>query len=72
MMPRIGFPKTTIIGPFWLTAMVPDGMDIQSEFRRLLTLKFDKLLAAHGSLLDGGAHQAVARAVDKLVEEKSD
>ena len=72
MMPRIGFPKTTIIGPFWLTAMVPDGMDIHSEFSRLLALKFDKLLAAHGSLLDGGAHGAVARAVDKLVAEKSD
>ncbi|TDI58706.1 MAG: hypothetical protein E2O92_09260 [Alphaproteobacteria bacterium] len=66
MLARMGFPKTTIIGPFWITAMVPEGLDIQIEFNRLLEMKFDKLLAAHGSLLESGAHAAVEKALKKL------
>jgi hypothetical protein len=36
----------------------------------LLGLKFDRLLAAHGTLLKTGAHAAVERAVDKVFEKK--
>jgi len=64
-MPFIGFPKTTIVGPIWLKMMTPEGGSLESDFRRLLTLEFDSLLSAHGSLLPGGAHASVAKAVDR-------
>ena len=65
MMPFIGFPKTTILGPVWLKIMTPEGSSLESEFRRLLELDFDRLVAAHGSVLSSGAHRAVQVAVDK-------
>lgn len=65
MMPFIGFPRTTIVGPIWLKIQTPAGHSLESEFRRLLTYKFDCLLAAHGTLLEHDAHSAVVRAVDK-------
>ena len=65
MMPFIGFPKTTLIGPLWLKAMTPEGGTLKSEFERLLGLDFERLLSAHGSLLDSGAHAAVERAIAK-------
>ena len=64
-MPLIGFPKTTLVGPIWLKMMTPAGGSLETEFRRLLELEFDSLLSAHGSLLRGGAHEAVAQAVDR-------
>jgi hypothetical protein len=67
MMPRIGFPKTTLIGPLWLTGMVPEGLNIKAEFDRLLEWDFDSLLSAHGSLRKTGAKAALREAADKLV-----
>ena len=64
-MPWIGFPKTTLIGPIWLKMMTPEGGSLESQFRRLLTLEFDQLLSAHGSLLPRGAHAAVEAAVNR-------
>jgi hypothetical protein len=66
LMPFIGFPKTTIVGPIWVKMMTPEGGNLASEFRRLLELDFDQLLSAHGSLLETGAHAACERAVDKM------
>ena len=63
VMPRIGFPKTTIIGPIWLRLMTPENKNLESEFERLLELKFDSLLSAHGTFLEQGAHKAVQTAV---------
>lgn len=63
MMPLIGFPKTTIVGPFWLKLLTPDGGSLKSEFERLLALEFEGLLAAHGSFLPTGAREAVDKAV---------
>lgn len=63
LMPFIGFPKTTLLGPIWLKLMTPDGASLRGEFERLLTLEFDGLLSAHGSLLREGAHVAVEQAV---------
>lgn len=65
LMPFIGFPRTTLVGPIWLKLMTPEGGSLEGEFRRLLGLDFDTLLSAHGSLLRGGAHAAVSKAVDK-------
>lgn len=70
LMPLIGFPRTTIVGPMWLKYQTPEGESLESEFRRLLGLRFDCLLAAHGTLLKTGAHEAVERAIDKAFEEK--
>ena len=66
LMPFIGFPKTTIVGPIWVKMMTPEGGNHESEFRQLLELEFDQLLSAHGSLLETGAHEACERAVDKM------
>jgi hypothetical protein len=66
LMPFIGFPKTTIVGPMWVKMMTPEGGSLESEFRRLLELEFDQLLSAHGSLLETGAHEACERAVDEM------
>ena len=65
VMPRIGFPKTTVVGPIWLKIMTPKGGSLRSEFERLLTLDFDGLLSAHGSLLRSGAKDSVTKAVRK-------
>ncbi len=66
LMPFIGFPKTTLIGPMWIKLMTPEGETLESEFRRLLALEFDQLLSAHGSLLETNAHEACERAVQKI------
>lgn len=65
MMPFIGFPKTTLVGPIWLKIMTPEGGSLKQEFERLLTLDFDALLSAHGSFLAHGAKAAVQAAVDR-------
>jgi hypothetical protein len=65
VMPLIGFPKTTLVGPIWLKIMTPEGGSLKSEFERLLTLDFDRLLSAHGSLLTSRAKHSVAMAVGK-------
>ena len=65
MMPFIGFPKTTIVGPIWLKFMTPEGQSLRATFERLLTLDYDSLLAAHGSFLEHGARDAVRRAIDR-------
>ena len=70
IMPFIGFPKTTIIGPFWLKLMTPEGESLESEFQKLLELKFDKLLSAHGTLISGGAHSAVQEAVARTFTDQ--
>ena len=70
LMPFIGFPRTTIIGPIWLKYQTPEDETLEPEFRRLLGLKFDRLLAAHGTLLKTGAHAAVERAVNKVFVKK--
>ena len=65
IMPFIGFPKTTIVGPMWLKFMTPEGESLEQEFRNLLDLKFERLLSAHGTLLASDAHEGVANAVNK-------
>jgi len=69
VMPRMGFVKTTIIGPIWLKLMTPENESLKSEFLRLLELKFDKLLSAHGTILEQGAHEAVEVAVQSTFSD---
>lgn len=65
VMPFVGFPKTTLVGPIWLRGMTPPGRSLKGEFERLLGLQFEALLSAHGSFLRAGAHRAVEAAVKK-------
>jgi len=65
VMPWMGFSKTTLVGPLWLKMMTPEGGSLRDDFERLLSLHFDGLLSAHGTLLGAGAHEAVSKAVSK-------
>jgi len=69
LMPFIGFPKTTIVGPIWLKIMTPEGASLESEFRRLLELDFQHLLSAHGSFLPDSAHDSVEAAVERAFSD---
>lgn len=63
LLPRIGFPKTTLVGPFWMKLMTPSGGSLRAEFDRLLEYRFDAMLSTHGTLLRINAHNAVKDAV---------
>lgn len=67
VMKYFGFRRTMIIGPLWLKYMTSAGGDVRADYERLLKLRFDRLIAAHGVLFDGGAHAAVERAVQEAV-----
>lgn len=68
MMPRIGFPKKTLIGPIWVKRLVNDREGIKREFQRLLELPFDKMLSAHGTFLETGAKAEVKHAYETMFE----
>ena len=53
----------------WLKFLTPEGDSLEDEFRQLLGLQFDKLLSAHGSLLETNAHAAVEAAIDKAFQD---
>lgn len=69
MMPFIGFPRTTLVGPIWMKYMTKEGDSLSDEFERLLKLQFDTLLSAHGTLLKTGAHAAVIAAVESAFKK---
>lgn len=66
LMPFIGFPKTTLVGPLWLKLMTREGQSLEADIRQLLNLKFNRLISAHGTYLQSGAHEAVSKAIDKV------
>jgi hypothetical protein len=66
IMPVIGFPRKTLIGPVWMKLLVQDREGMKGEFERLLQLDFDQLLSAHGTFLAKGAHAEVERAFEKM------
>ena len=70
MLPLLGFRRTTLVGPIWLKFMTPKGGSLRDDFSRLLQLSFDRLLAAHGTLLESGAHAAVTVAVARAYRAK--
>lgn len=65
LMPLVGFPNKTIIGPIWLQKLAKDQDGIQAEFKRLLSLDFDQLIAAHGTFVEKGAHAELEGAFEK-------
>jgi hypothetical protein len=63
VMRYYGFTKSTLVGPIWLKYMSSRGGNLQADFERMLEWPFNKMISAHGALLDEGAHAAVERAV---------
>lgn len=61
----MGFKLTLLIGGPWLKRVTPKGESLRSDFERLLTLDFDSLVAAHGSLLRSEAKQHLQAAMRK-------
>lgn len=70
LLPIMGFPNKTIIGPIWMKLLVTDQDGMREEFRRLLNLDFDQLLSAHGTFLSKGAKAEIAAAFEKIFGEK--
>lgn len=66
LMPYIGFPKKTIIGPLWLKILVKDQAGTKADFERLLSLDFDQLLSAHGTFLANNARADLELAFNKV------
>ena len=65
----IGFTRDTIIGPIWIKKMALDRKGLREEFVRILKMDFDQLLSSHGTFVEGGAHQELQRAFDKVFPE---
>lgn len=68
LLPLIGFPKETIIGPLWVKKMVKDREAIKADFERLLSLDFDQLISAHGTFLAKNAHTELEQAFKKTFD----
>lgn len=66
LMPLIGFPNKTIIGPAWMKLLVTDKAGMEAEFKRLLGWEFDQLIGAHGTFLKSGAHAELEQAFTKM------
>lgn len=67
VMRWFGYTQATQVSPLWLKYMTPAGDDLRADFDRILAFDFERLISAHGALLDHGAHAAVARAVARAV-----
>ncbi len=65
VMPFVGFPKTTVVGPIWLKFMTPEGGSLRSALEHVLQFDFDSLLSAHGSFLEVGGKAAVRAAIER-------
>lgn len=63
-MPLMGFRKTLLIGPLWLKYMTKEGGSLRPDFERIAALRFDALLAAHGTPMMTGAHAAARAAIE--------
>mgnify|MGYP000651607908 CR=1 FL=1 len=66
LLPLMGFPSKTIIGPIWVKKLATDREGIKSEFERLMKLNFDQLLAGHGTFLEKDAHKELEQAFIKM------
>lgn len=62
----LGFRTGINIGPPWLKRVTPKGGSLDSDFKRLLTLDFDSIIAAHGLALKSGAKEALQAEVARV------
>jgi hypothetical protein len=61
MMPIMGFGPAVIGGP-WVKAM---GTDVKQDFDRMMQLKFENLIPAHGTPIVGKAKESLPGAIAK-------
>ncbi len=66
VMRLMGFMKPANIGPPWRKSMTPEGGSLRADFERLLTLEFDLLVGAHGTVCRSGAHAALEETVRRV------
>lgn len=66
----MGFRLGLLIGKPWLKRVTPNGDSMGADFERLLQLEFEYLVSAHGSLLCGGAKEALALVVADVFSSK--
>ena len=64
-MPLMGFRQTLMIGPIWLKYQTKPGGSVRPDFERIAGLRFDALIAAHGTPLTSGAHDGLRAAIDR-------
>ena len=69
LMPLIGFPNKTIIGPMWVKRMVLDLEATKAEFRTILTLDFDQLLSGHGTFVAKNAKEELQQAYKNIFDD---
>ena len=69
LMPFIGFPKRTLIGPIWLKHMSEDAASLRPQFEQIADLDFDSLFSAHGTFLQSGAQENVRKAIELAFEK---
>lgn len=62
----LGFKIGINIGPPWLKRVTPRGGSMKSDFLKLLSLDFNKLVAAHGRPLTSGAKDALRSEVSRV------
>lgn len=62
LLPLLGFPNKTLIGPLWIKGLAEDKDAMRPEFERLLALNFDRLLSAHGTFVANNAHTELEQA----------
>jgi hypothetical protein len=66
-MPFLGFRRDLLVGPVWAKRRSGGRPSaLRPELERLLALRFEHLVGAHGGVRRGGAHEAVARAIARL------
>ena len=66
----MGFKMGRNIGGPWVKRVTPKGMSLENDFRALLKLDFDALIAAHGTLIKQGAKELVAEETQRLFKNK--
>ncbi len=67
VMRWFGYTQATQVSPLWLKYMRSAGGDLQADFDRILECEFERLISAHGALLDRQAHAAAAQAVGRAL-----
>ena len=65
----LGFKIGLNIGGPWLKRVTPKGGSIESDFIKLMSLDFDSLVAAHGSLLKSGAKNLLNQELAKVFKQ---
>ena len=61
----LGFQNPAQIGPPWRKKQTPEGKSLRSDFDRLESLPFDKLIGGDGGLLHANAAQVLKASIER-------